>query len=124
MTRPARAALFFLGLGLMFSATPGLAQNCDRPGSVQEMAECANLRLRAAEREMGEVYGALLDAEDKDFAKAVREAQEAWMRWREAESRLAAKTVNDPGLVPYTQRTLEAQMAEDRVKDLRSLAGN
>ena len=83
-----------------------------------------NLRLRAADREMGELYGALLDSEDKEFAKAVREAQEAWMRWREAEGRLVARTVNDQALVPYTQRTLEAQMAEDRIKDLRGLAGN
>lgn len=73
---------------------------------------------------MAESYGMLLDSEDKEFAKAVREAQEAWMRWREAEGRLVERTVNDPGLVLYTRRTQEAQMTEDRVKDLRSLAGN
>ncbi|KAF0233366.1 MAG: hypothetical protein FD177_1759 [Desulfovibrionaceae bacterium] len=101
-----------------------LAQNCDKPGGVPEMTECATLRLRAAEREMANYYGILLDSEDKDFAKAVREAQEAWMRWREAEAKLVERTVNDPGLVLYTRRTQEAQMTEDRVKDLRSLAGN
>lgn len=101
-----------------------LAQNCDRPGTVPEMTECATLRLRAAEREMANYYGILLDSEDKDFAKAVREAQEAWMRWREAEAKLVERTVNDPGLALYTRRTQEAQMTEDRVKDLRSLAGN
>ncbi len=73
---------------------------------------------------MANYYGILLDSEDKDFAKAVREAQEAWMRWREAEAKLVEHTVNDPGLVLYTRRTQEAQMTEDRVKDLRSLAGN
>jgi len=46
------------------------------------------------------------------------------MRWREAEAKLVERTVNDPGLVLYTRRTQEAQMTEDRVKDLRSLAGN
>jgi len=73
---------------------------------------------------MANYYGILLDSEDKDMAKAVREAQEAWMRWREAEAKLVERTVNDPGLVLYTRRTQEAQMTEDRVKDLRSLAGN
>ena len=124
MTDRARAFFFSAGLAAVLAAVPGFAQNCERPSSVREMTECANLRLRAADREMGELYGALLDSEDKDLAKAVREAQEAWMRWREAEGRLVARTVNDQALVAYTQRTLEAQMTEDRIKDLRGLAGN
>jgi uncharacterized protein YecT (DUF1311 family) len=88
------------------------------------MTECATLRLRAADRELGAIYGNLLDSEDKTLAQAVREAQDAWMRWRDAEGRLAERTVNDQGLALYTRRTQEAQMTEDRIKDLRSLAGN
>jgi len=122
MTRSGFLSVCLLAV-LAWSAC-ALAQNCDRPGTVPEMTECATLRLRAAEREMANSYGILLDSEDKDFAKAVREAQEAWMRWREAEAKLVERTVNDPGLVLYTRRTQEAQMTEDRVKDLRSLAGN
>ena len=101
-----------------------LAGDCDRPGSLQEQNECATLRLRAAERELAALYGALLDSEDKDLAKAVREAQEAWMRWREAEGRLAAMTVNDKTLAQWAQKSQEAQMTEDRIKDLRVLTGN
>ena len=100
------------------------AQNCDRPANVQDMTECATLRLRAAERELAPLYGALLDSEDKEFAAAARLAQEAWMRWREAEGRLAARTVGDQGLAQYTRINQEAIMTEDRVKDLRGYAGN
>jgi uncharacterized protein YecT (DUF1311 family) len=121
MTRP----LFFLLLAaLVLTTAGGSAQNCDRPSSVPEMTECATLRLRAAEREMGEFYGRLLDSEDRDFAAAAREAQEAWMKWREAEGRLAAKTVGDPGLAAHARKNQEAIMTEDRVRDLRGYAGN
>jgi len=109
---------------LVLVAWPASAQDCDRPSSVQDMTECATLRLRAAEREMGEIYGSLLDSQDKEFAAAVRKAQEAWMKWREAESALAARTVNDPTLEGYTRKRLEAQMTEDRIKDLRSYSDN
>lgn len=109
----------------MLAMPPGaLAQNCDRPSGVGELTECATLRLRAAEREMGEIYGNLLDSPDKDFAAAVRKAQEAWMKWREAESALTARTVNDPAMESYTRKRLEAQMTEDRIKDLRSYSDN
>lgn len=111
-------------LNLMMLSSPATAQNCDRPGTVQEMNECATLRLRAAEREIAEVYGALLDSEDKEFVKVLKEAQDAWMRWREAEGKLAMKTVTDQTLAPYALKVQEAQMTEDRIKDLRSISGH
>ena len=108
----------------LFPTWEARAQDCDRTGSVQEMAECATLRLRAADREMADLYGSLLESEDKEFVAALRPAQEAWMKWREAEGKLAEKTVNDPGLAQYAKTNQEALMTEDRIKDLRSLAGN
>jgi uncharacterized protein YecT (DUF1311 family) len=111
-------------LNLMMLSSPATAHNCDRPGTVQEMNECATLRLRAAEREIAEVYGALLDSEDKEFVKILKEAQDAWMRWREAEGKLAMKTVTDQTLAPYALKVQEAQMTEDRIKDLRSISGH
>lgn len=115
------ACALWLGVG---ASLGWAALDCDRPSGPSEMAECAGQRLRAAEREMSELYGQLLDNEDKDFVEAVRQAQEAWMRWREAEGRVAAKTVNDQALARYAVLNQQAQMTEDRVKDLRGLLGN
>jgi len=119
-----RIVWYGLFLGLLSNASPVIAQNCDHPVSVQEMNECATLRLRAAEREIAEVYGALLDSEDKDFVKTLKEAQDAWMHWREAEGKLAMKTVTDQALAQYALKVQEAQMTEDRIKDLRSISGH
>jgi len=124
---PARSA----GLGLPVFAllaflctSQAFAQDCDRPGTPGEMTECATLRLRAADREMADTYGALLDSEDKGFVAALKAAQDAWMRWREAEGALAAKTANDPALVEYARFKQQALMTEDRIKDLRGMAEN
>lgn len=109
-------------LALCLSLAPtALAQNCDNPSSASEADECATLRLRAAQRELNEVYGALLDSEDKDFAAAVRKAQEAWVTWRDAEAGLAAKAAH--GQEALARKKQEAQMTEDRVRDLRSYSG-
>lgn len=102
---------------------PAAAQNCDSPATPSDVAECANLRLRAAQRELNDVYGALLESEDKDFAAAVRKAQEAWVLWRDAESALAGRAAGSPAEAVVVRRKLEAQMTEDRVKDLRSYSG-
>ena len=117
-----KAVLGCLVLGLGIASTSAFGQNCDQPGSVQEMSECATLRLRAAEREIAEVYGALLDSEDKEFVKVLKDAQDAWMRWREAEGKLAMKTVTDQSTAQYAMKVQEAQMTEDRIKDLRSIS--
>ena len=88
------------------------------------MTECAALRLRAADREMSEVYGGLMESEDKEFVAALKQAQDAWFRWREAEGNLAAKTTNDADLVEYARMHQQALMSEDRIKDLRGMSGN
>ena len=119
---PLVLAVALTGLSLFTAQEAGA--DCDRPGSTQEMTECATLRLRAAEREMADTYGSLLESEDKEFVAALKLAQDAWMKWREAEGKLAARTVNDPELAQYTRTNQEAVMTEDRVKDLRSMAGN
>ena len=121
MIKAARCCVF---LAFLAAATSAAGQNCDRPGSVPEMSECATLRLRAAEREIAEVYGALLDSEDPEFVKVLKEAQDAWMRWREAEGRLAMKSATDQALAQYALKVQEAQMTEDRIKDLRSISGH
>lgn len=100
------------------------ATDCDRPGTAAEASECAGIRLRDAEREMGELYARLLQSDDRDMVEALKGAQEAWMRWREAEGRLAARMANDPAQAGAAALTQQAQMTEDRVKDLRAMLGD
>lgn len=109
-------ACLLLGQGL------AQAQNCDSPASDQDMAECAGLRLRAAERDMAVLLDRLEQSEDKELVEALRGSQQAWTAWREAEGKLASVGARDPLLKLYARKKQEAQMTEDRVKDLKSLA--
>ncbi|WP_243439469.1 lysozyme inhibitor LprI family protein [Fundidesulfovibrio soli] len=112
-----------LAWGLLSSGhAPAWAQNCDNPATDQDMAECAGLRLRAAERDMAVLLDRLEQSEDKELVEALRGAQQAWTAWREAEGRLASVGARDPVLKLYARKKQEAQMTEDRVKDLKSLA--
>ena len=101
---------------------PAWAQNCDNPTTDQDMAECAGLRLRAAERDMAVLLDRLEQSEDKELVEALRGSQQAWTAWREAEGKLAAVGAREPLLKLYARKKQEAQMTEDRVKDLKSLA--
>ncbi len=108
-------------LACLSVSCPGAsAAECDNPTTVREMVECENVRLRNSEREMGEVYGRLLDSADRQFAVDIRKAQEAWMRWREAEANLAARMAHDQEMGLLARKKAEAQMTEDRIRDLRN----
>jgi len=102
-----------------------LADNaCDRPATDADALECATLRLRGAEREMAIYLDDLLKSEEPEVAEALKQAQAAWLQWREAEGALAAAGVKDKGLAQLARRRQEAQLTEDRVKDLKSLSGS
>lgn len=101
---------------------PALAQDCDHPQNDQQLVECANLRLRAAEREMAPLLDQLDKSEEPEFSEALRKAQQAWAAWRAAEGALAETGARDPLMKAYARKKQEAQMTEDRVKDLKSLA--
>ncbi|MFP5238604.1 MAG: lysozyme inhibitor LprI family protein [Acidobacteriota bacterium] len=107
---------------LLLGQGPAQAQNCDNPASDQDLAECAGLRLRAAERDMAVLLDKLEQSDDKELVEALRGSQQAWTAWREAEGKLAAVGARDPLLKLYARKKQEAQMTEDRVKDLKSLA--
>lgn len=113
-------AVFALALAVPGAAL-GQPLDCDRPDTPVQATECANLRLRAAEREMAQLVSELMKSDDADFKTALAVAQDAWMQWREAEGKLAETAVSDRTLAPVARLKVQGQMTEDRVKDLRSM---
>jgi len=111
-----------LASACLFSPLAAQAQNCDNPATDQDLAECANLRLKAAERDMAALLDRLEQSEDREMVEALRRSQQAWTAWREAEGALAAVGAREPLLKLYARKKQDAQMTEDRVKDLKALA--
>lgn len=100
------------------------AQNCDQPGDLAERAECAKLRLRAAEREMLAQMRLIESQEDDALKRAMAAAQDAWLKWRDAEGEVAAVAAGDEAERQRAERDgVKAQLTEDRVRDLRAHTG-
>lgn len=118
-----RIAGWVLALALVL-ALPAWGQNCDRPADLDESAECARLRLRAAEREMLEQMRVIEASEDNNLKKAIAAAQDAWLKWRDAEGEVAVVTSEDARAAAVNRDTVKAQLTEDRVRDLRTHTGN
>jgi len=122
-SRPAWAGLALALVIIAGLPAPAvLAQDCDRPDTQAQVDECAVLRLRAAERELTSVLDRLMKSADQDFKTALKQSQDAWLNWRDAEGALAAVAASDPVLAVSERLKVQSQLTEDRVKDLRSYA--
>lgn len=118
-----RIAGWVLALALAL-ALPAWTQNCERPADLDESAECARLRLRAAEREMLDQMRFIEALEDDNLKKNIAAAQDAWLKWRDAEGEVAAAASEDARIGAVNRDTVKAQLTEDRVRDLRTHTGN
>lgn len=121
MSRYPLVGILALLILLMYLHSLCMAQDCERPDTPAQAIECATLRLRAAEREIPPLVNELMQTDDKEFKEALAAAQDAWLKWREAEGRLAGLAASDKALAAAAQLTTEAQLTEDRVKDLRNM---
>ncbi|MBS4050058.1 MAG: DUF1311 domain-containing protein [Methylomonas sp.] len=92
-----------LFLALMLAASPATAnaaqQTClDNAGNQQEINQCSGMENQAADRELNNVYQAVLlqHGGDKAFIDHLKQAQRAWLKWRDAEL-LAIYPEREPG---------------------------
>ena len=105
---------------LLFStATPSKAQDqSDLPG-VKEQADVDSANL-----ELDQVYRTLLSKADREEQSALREAQRAWIKWRDAEAMYIARhggAVGGSALrVDYAEA--ELKLINDRISALKSYA--
>jgi uncharacterized protein YecT (DUF1311 family) len=69
------------------AAPPGGAPRCNEAGTQQEMTACAYDAFKKSDRKLNETWQALLWKErgDSNYIEKLREAQKAWMAFRDAE---------------------------------------
>ena len=82
------STLLFLGFNAQVTANTGLALcNPSAAATQTEMNQCQESSYRAADEELNRVYQRLLSAYSNDsvFIGKLREAQRAWIRFRDAE---------------------------------------
>lgn len=118
-----------LGLALAAAEPPAASFDCARAASASEKAICADDRLAAADRRLGQLYAELQrDERDRDTR---RDAQRAWLRQRDSdcggntgclhgsyEVRLRELLAQAPALRPQASPSAEDVAAALRVFDL------
>ncbi|MBI2297753.1 MAG: DUF1311 domain-containing protein [Armatimonadetes bacterium] len=100
-------------LGAVGLVAPMLAQ------SQQEMNQQAWRDAEAADRKLNEVYRKLLPLlPDKVATDKLREAQRAWVRFRDLECRFAGDEMRDGSAEPLLRAGCQKQLTEERTKQL------
>ncbi|AEG01446.1 lysozyme inhibitor LprI family protein [Methylomonas methanica] len=91
-------------LSLILACPPAIAddakQSClDNANTQREINQCSGLENESADRELNRVYQAILKqhAGDKLFIDSLKQAQRAWLKWRDAEMLAIYPASKEPG---------------------------
>ena len=104
-------------------AAPTAAQDrpldCDGAITQQAMNACAAEAYRAADAELNRVYRAVLQAAGDRHAERVRNAQRAWLAFRDAHCAVEAGTVEGGSMEPMVRDHCLADATRQRTDELR-----
>lgn len=91
-------------LSLILASPPAVAddaqQTClDNANTQQEINQCSDLENASADQELNRVYQTILKrhAGDKPFIDSLKQAQRAWLKWRDAEMLAIYPERQEPG---------------------------
>lgn len=116
-------ALVFLNPVLVAGAA---TKDCMETATTQSQRDqCATRQLKAADDELNRVYQAILKKykSDTDFVRKLRNAQQAWLKFRDAELEakfpLQDKRARYGSVYPMCANLFLVRRTQERIKDLR-----
>ncbi|MCR9135505.1 MAG: lysozyme inhibitor LprI family protein [Alphaproteobacteria bacterium] len=121
------------GLFLAFSSSPGLAQdiNCNSPQTQLDMNICAQRDFEKADAVLNSEYAKARDymksldenlsANSQGAAKALLDAQRAWITYRDLACAADGFVVKGGTMEPMIISTCKARLTRQRIGDLRQL---
>ncbi|MFW2373815.1 MAG: lysozyme inhibitor LprI family protein [Gammaproteobacteria bacterium] len=122
---PGLRSLVILALcGLLAAPAQALSQSaeessaCENASSTAAMRECEIARLKRADAGMNAVYQRLSAKLDQRGREKLRAAQEAWLKFRDAEANFQADAVRDGTLAPLIAASVQADLTQARHAEL------
>jgi uncharacterized protein YecT (DUF1311 family) len=114
-------ALSLLAVLMLLAAWPAAAQNCGPDATQMDLNDCAGDGLRKADAALNETYGRIMNRlkPTPAVAQALREAQRAWLRFRDGECDFATAGVEGGSIRPMLVAQCRQQLTEQRVAQLR-----
>jgi uncharacterized protein YecT (DUF1311 family) len=93
---------------------------CGAEQSQPALNDCAWRRYRAADAELNRVYRVALAADTGAVAAALRTAQRAWVRFRDAHCAYVAATYDGGSMQPMQQGACLEELTRARIRQLRA----
>ncbi|MBO1074075.1 lysozyme inhibitor LprI family protein [Roseomonas marmotae] len=106
---------------LALAPLPALAQDCSRQATQADMNECAGDGLRKADAALNEAYQQIMARlrPDAPARQALRDAQRAWIRFRDGECDFATIGVEGGSIRPMLAAQCRQRLTEERLAQLR-----
>ena len=93
--------------------------DCQNATSTAAMRACENARYEKADRELNVVYQKLIKELEAGPREKLRVAQNAWLRFRDANSDFQASLAEGGTMAPLLKISTLAEMTEARTEELR-----
>ncbi len=93
--------------------------DCKKATTTAAMRACENARFLKAEQELNAVYKDLMKQLDDGQREKLRSAEDAWLRFREANADFQADAARGGTLAPLIKVTVLADMTEARTAELK-----
>jgi len=95
---------------------------CENAKSTAAMRECEIGRLKRADAALNAAYRSLGAKLDQRGREKLRAAQQAWLKFRDAEADYQADAARDGTLAPLIAASVQADLTESRRKELEKAA--
>lgn len=108
------------GAGIWAMATaPSSAQNCNNPITTRDMVECQAMDHQAADDELNIAYQDARADQDQTGRIVLRDAQRAWIKYRDAECNRHADFARGGTIASTIKLSCLTEMTLQRTRELR-----
>ncbi len=112
--------LFVMASGAALGQRKKKSDPCANPLTQFDMNQCAGKAYRAADETMNQVYGKLFSMLNDDEKAQLREAQLAWLKYRDTNCEFVADEYKGGSIRPLIQATCLAEMTKKRTTELKT----
>jgi uncharacterized protein YecT (DUF1311 family) len=93
-------------------------QDCANEKTYMEMTMCAGAKFQQADKKLNATYKALLPKLDENGRNTLKEAQRAWVKFRDAECKYRASPSEGGAIWPMEEASCSTSLTLDRINDL------
>ncbi|MGO3843685.1 MAG: lysozyme inhibitor LprI family protein [Alcaligenes pakistanensis] len=122
MKKALHTGLIALGLSVMASISSVQAADCDSLTDQSAINQCVNNEYKSTDAELNKLYKEISTRlkDDGDNLKALRNAQRAWVSFRDAECDFAAFKTQGGSVHPMLITSCRNELTQTRVKDFKT----